>query len=65
MKFYTYIRETIKNNICHQGFQFFLRSWNLDEMFLKCSLVQYGMIMLMIMIFLKLKNVLPLKIYLG
>jgi hypothetical protein len=52
MKFYTYIKETIKDNLSHQSFQFFLRSWNLDKMILKCSLVHYGMKMLMIMIFL-------------
>jgi hypothetical protein len=52
MKFYTYIKENIYNNLPHQGFQFFLRSWNLDLMILKCSLVYYGMTMLMIMSFL-------------
>jgi hypothetical protein len=52
MKFYTYIKETIKDNPSHQSFQFFLRSWNLDYMILKCSLVIYGMKMLMIMNFL-------------
>jgi len=38
MKLYTYIKETIKNNLSHQSFQFFLRLWNLDQMILKCSL---------------------------
>jgi hypothetical protein len=52
MNFYTYIKETIKNNLSHQSFQFFLRSWNLDHMILKCSLVHNGMTMLTIMIFL-------------
>jgi hypothetical protein len=52
MKFYTYIKETIKDNPSHQSFQICLRSWNLDYMILKCSLIHYGMKMLMIMIFL-------------
>jgi len=52
MKFYAYKEEPIKKKIPHQNFQFFFRSWNLDQMILKCSLVHYGMIMLMIMIFL-------------
>jgi len=34
MKFYTYIKETIKDNPSHQSFQFFLRSWNLNYMFI-------------------------------
>jgi hypothetical protein len=53
MKFYTYKNKTIKNkNLPYQSFQFFFKSWNLNQMFLKCALVYYGMIMLMIMIFL-------------
>jgi hypothetical protein len=52
MKFYTYIKETIKKNIPYQSFYFFLRLWNLDHMILKCSLVHYGITMLMIMILL-------------
>jgi hypothetical protein len=52
MVFYTYIKETINNNLSHQSFQFFLSSWNLNKMIFKCSLVHYGMKMLMIMIFL-------------
>jgi hypothetical protein len=60
MKSYTYIRETIKNNPSHQKFQIFLKSWNLDYMILKCSLVFYG-----INDFFTLENILPLKIYLG
>jgi len=43
MKFYTYIKETINNNISHQIFQFFLSLWNLNHMILKCSLLHYGM----------------------
>jgi hypothetical protein len=35
MKFYTYIKKTIKNNISHQIFQFFLRPWNLNKMIFK------------------------------
>jgi hypothetical protein len=30
MKFYTYKKETIKNSLPHQSFQFFIRLWNLD-----------------------------------
>ncbi len=41
MKFHTYIKETINNNNFHQSFQFFLRSWNLSRIILKCSLVHY------------------------
>ncbi len=53
MKFYTYKKETIKNNMFHQSFQFFLRPCGiLIRWFKKCSLVYYGMIMFMIMIFL-------------
>jgi len=65
MKFYKYIKETINKNISHQSFQFFSKSWNLDQMIFKCSLVHYGMTMLMIMIFLGRKIFFPLKIYLG
>ncbi len=56
MKFYTYIKDTIMNNISHQSFQLFLRSWNFDEMILECSLLHYGMIMLMIIYLLGLKT---------
>jgi len=56
MKFHTYIKENINNNISHQSFQFFLRLWNLDQMIFKCSLVHYGMKLLMIMIFLGWKH---------
>jgi len=38
---------------------------NLNQMIFRCSLIHYGMKMLMIIIFLMLENVLPLKIYLG
>jgi len=51
MKFYTYIKETIKNDLPHQSFKFFLRSWNLDKKIFICSLVHYGMTIVMIMIF--------------
>jgi hypothetical protein len=36
----------------HQSFQIFLRSWNINQMIFKSSLVHYGVTMLMIMIFL-------------
>jgi len=52
MKFYTYKKIKLKNNLPRQNFQFFLRLWNLYQMIFKCSLVQYVMIMLMAMIFL-------------
>jgi hypothetical protein len=48
MKFYTYIEETIKKNLSHQSFQFFLRLWNLNEIISKCSLVHYGMIIFIV-----------------
>jgi hypothetical protein len=51
MKFYTYKKETRKKNLPHQSFQFKVRLWNLNYMILKCSLVHFGMIMMMIMIF--------------
>ncbi len=41
----------IMNNLFHQSFQFVLKSWSLNQMILKCSLVHYAMIMLLIMIF--------------
>jgi len=50
MKFYTYKKETIKNNLPYQHLQFFLRSWSLNQMILQYSLIHDGMIMLMIMI---------------
>ncbi len=56
MKFHTYIKDTIMNNISHQSFQLFIRSWNFDEMILECSLLHYGMIMLMIIYLLGLKT---------
>jgi hypothetical protein len=31
MKFYTYIKEIIKNNLSHQSFQIFLKLWNLNQ----------------------------------
>jgi hypothetical protein len=58
MKVYTYKRKTINNILPHQSFQFFLRSWNLDKMILKCSSIHYGMIMPMIMFVFTLKNML-------
>ncbi len=48
MIFYTYKKETTKNNLPYQCLQFFLRSWSLNQMILKCSLIHYGMIMSMI-----------------
>jgi hypothetical protein len=51
-KFYTFKEEPIKNILPYQDFQFFSSSWNLDKMIFKCSLIHYGMIVLMIMIFL-------------
>jgi hypothetical protein len=52
MKIYTYIKEIIKNNVSDQSqcLNYFLRSWNLNQMIFKCSLVHNGIIMLMIMI---------------
>jgi hypothetical protein len=55
MKFYTYKNKTIlkiNKNLPYQSFQFFLKSWNLNQFFKKCPLLYYGMIMSMIMIFL-------------
>jgi len=52
MKYYTYLKETIKNNLSYQFLFLFLRLWNLDEMIFKCSLIHYGMTMLMILVFL-------------
>jgi hypothetical protein len=52
MKFYTYIKETIKNNVSPSKFNFFFKSWNLNQMIFKRSLVRYGMIMLMVKTFL-------------
>jgi hypothetical protein len=49
---YTYIKKTMKKNLSCQSFQIFLRLWNLDQISFKFSLVHYGMMMLMIMIFL-------------
>ncbi len=63
VKFYTFIKKTIKNNISHQSFQFFLRLWNLDQMNFKCSLVYYDNVDYYD--FFRLKNVLPLNIYWG
>jgi hypothetical protein len=66
MKFYTYIKETIKNNLSHRSFQKKLRLWNLDQMIIECSRIStlwynnvddYD--------FFLLKIFLPLKIYLG
>jgi hypothetical protein len=51
MKFYTYRKETKKKNLPYQSFQFFIEVVELKLDDFKCSLVHYGMIMLMIMIF--------------
>jgi len=68
MKFYTNKKETIKKNLSHQSFQNFLRSWNLNQMILKCSLIHYVMIMLTIMTLLSWKfffhwNLLGLSVF--
>ncbi len=65
MKFYKYIKKTIKNNLSHRSFKFFLRSWNLNKKILKCSLVKLWYDNSDDHDFFSLKNVLPLKIYLG
>jgi hypothetical protein len=57
MKFYTYKKATIKNNLPHESFLFFLKSCSLNKMIFKCLLIHYVMIMLMIMILLGCKIV--------
>jgi hypothetical protein len=55
---YTYEVINIRNNLLHKSFQFVLKSWSSNQRILKCSLLHYVMIMLLIMILFKLQNVL-------
>jgi hypothetical protein len=63
MKFCAY--ETIKNNLSHQKFQFFLRLWNLNQMVFNYAISTLWHKNVDDYDFFSLENVLPLKIYLG